>query len=333
MDTNPFEEPDSAPELLDERSDNIRDKSGEFWQDKPPKGFSPPSDTGRSRAVSGSSASRRSSSRKKKRKKPGAVLTAVLVMTAICIAASFILYFFVFRVTKIIVVGNEILTDSEIREFSGIKIGDSILTLSEEETAKNIANRAGSAGKAALKRGDIPYEYYLQFRYLEKEMPGTVTIAVRERVPCCWTRLYGITYLMDKHRMVLYESEDEISFPQLVEVQGLDVRSGNQAGQTMKLRSTAQENAFLELFIEMKVLSCSEQIREADLSDPANIFLKTTDGFTVSLGDATRIHAKLRSMLMVMEAVNEMVRTEQANPGGTINVVVPETPYYSPPSV
>ena len=33
LDTNPFEEPDNAPELLEQRSDNLRDKSGEFWQE------------------------------------------------------------------------------------------------------------------------------------------------------------------------------------------------------------------------------------------------------------------------------------------------------------
>ena len=323
IDSNPFEEPDNAPELLEERSDNLRDKSGEFWQEKPPEGYTPPAG-GRKR--------RTSAAKKKKRKKPGTVTTAALILVGMAMLASIILYFFVFRVTKIVVVGNQILTVSEIISFSGIKKGDSILTLSEEETAKNIANKAGTAGKIALDKGEYPYEYYLQFRYLEKEMPGTVTIAVKERVPCCWTRLYGITYLMDKHRMVLYESEDEIAFPELVEVQGLDVRSGNRAGQTLQLRSAAQEEVFLELFVEMRVLNCTDRIGEADLRDTGNILLKTKDGYTVSLGDGSRIHAKLRSMLAVCDAVNDMVQSGQAKPGGTINVITPESPYYSPPA-
>ena len=34
QDTNPFEEPDEAPELLELRSDNVRQKSGDFWQEQ-----------------------------------------------------------------------------------------------------------------------------------------------------------------------------------------------------------------------------------------------------------------------------------------------------------
>lgn len=261
-------------------------------------------------------------------------MTAALILTGLALVACVILYFFVFRVTKIIVVGNETLTAKEIISFSGIKKGDSILTLSEEDVAKSIASKAGSAGKATLDRGGYPYQYQLQFRYIEKEMPGTVVISVRERTPCCWTKLYGITYVMDKHRMVLYESEKEITgIENLVEVQGLDVRSGNQAGQTILLRSTSQESAFYDLFLEMKVLECADKIAEADLSDPTKILLRTVDGYTVSMGDNSRIHAKLRSMLAVRDAVNAMVQAGQTKGGGTITVVTPETPYYSPPSV
>ena len=323
LDTNPFEEPDNAPELLEQRSDNLRDKSGEFWQEKPPEGYKPPSGNSHHHRNNG----------KKKRKKPGTVMTAAMILTGVALAASLILYFFIFRVTKIVVIGNEILTTSEIIRYSGIKKGDSILRVSEEETARNIAANAASAGAVSLRNNRHPYEYYLQFRYLEKEMPGTVVIAVKERVPCCWTKLYGITYLMDKHRMVLFESEDEISFPELVQVQGLNVLDGNRAGQVIRLRSAAQEKAFLDLFVEMRVLNCSGDIAEADLNDPDNILLKTRDGYTVSMGNGNRIHAKLRSMLAVREALNGMIQSGQAKPGGTINVITPESPYYSPPSV
>ena len=326
LNDNPFEEPDDAPELLEQRSESLRDKSGDFWQDQPSKGYQTPADKKGRRS--------QSSPKKKKRKKPGAVMTAALILTGLAMIACAVLYFFVFRVTKIIVVGNEELSAREIIEFSGIKKGDSILWISEEEVARNIASKAGTAGKVTLDKGEYPYQYSLQFRYIEKEMPGTIVISVKERTPCCWTKLYGITYVMDKHRMVLYEDEKEITgIENLVEVQGLDVRSGNQAGQTILLRSAAQENAFYELFLEMKVLNCESKIAEADLSDPSKILLKTSEGYTVSMGDSSRIHAKLRSMLAVRDAVNAMVQAGQTQGGGTITVVTPETPYYSPPSV
>ena len=52
-----------------------------------------------------------------------------------------------------------------------------------------------------------------------------------------------------------------------------------------------------------------------------------TAAFTVALGDSTSVHAKLRSMLLVMDKLTEMGYTT-----GSINVSNPEAPSYSPSS-
>ena len=89
-----------------------------------------------------------------------------------------------------------------------------------------------------------------------------------------------------------------------------------------------------DAFMEMKVLGCTERILEADLSNPDSILLLTTldtdnrtAAFTVALGDSTSVHAKLRSMLLVMDKLTEMGYTT-----GSINVSNPEAPSYSPSS-
>ena len=92
--------------------------------------------------------------------------------------------------------------------------------------------------------------------------------------------------------------------------------------------SAEQETIFRDLFMEMKVLGCTGMISEADLSNPQSILLTTRNpAFTVSIGDSSVLHAKLRSMLLVREKLLEMGKT-----GGSITVANPETPSYSPSS-
>ncbi len=317
--TNPFEEPEDAPELLEERSTNVRDRSGDFWTDQQTTGYQ--FSTGDLKKNTGRDAGRT-------RGDGEAVISLRVVgfLLLLVVTAALVMFFGVFRIREIRVVGNSVISASDVIRFSGIRKGASILTLSEEQTERNLNS---GAAKAAVSTGNYNY-YRLQFRYLEKEMPGTVTIAVREREACCWCTWGGIIYVMDKYGMVLYETEnlDMRNVIELVEVKGLTIRSGAQAGQTIVLSSAAQEILFRDLFMEMKIIGCTNLIREADLSNTSSVLLTTRDpSYTVSLGNSDTLHAKLRSMLLVREKLMEIGKT-----AGSINVSNPETPFYSPSS-
>ena len=192
---------------------------------------------------------------------------------------------------------------------SGIRQGDFILTLNE----KNIEQR-------------ILSDYRLQFRYMARQMPGRVILSVREREACCWLNYCGIIYVMDKDRMVLYESENPAEQPaNLVEIKGLTVRSNTVAGQYINLGNEVQQSILSELFLEMKVLGCTADVKEANINSTDSILLETRDGYTVSLGGRENLHAKLRSMILVRNELNRMEYT-----GGTINVINPESPIFTP---
>jgi hypothetical protein len=131
---------------------------------------------------------------------------------------------------------------------------------------------------------------------------------------------------MDKNRMVMREEENPTYRPEgLVEVKGLDVRSNTMVGQEIVLGNEKQQEILSSLFLHMKVLGCTAEIKEADMSNTDSILLETRDGYTVSLGDMSDLHAKLRSMLLVREELHNLQKT-----GGTINVSKPETPIYAP---
>lgn len=301
LNTNPFDEPEDAPELREFRSENVTQHVGDFWN-APEQQYQ---HTAASRKT-GEGENRKKNAKKGKRAR--AVRAAVIA--AVALAAVFlVLRFAVFSVKEIVVTGNSGVSAEEVIRVSGIRRGDAILTLNE----KNVEER-------------ILSDYRLQFRYLAKELPGTVVLSVREREPCCWLTYCGIMYVMDKNRMVLYESENPADQPNnLVEIKGLEVRSNTVVGQYLNLGSEIQQSIFSELFLEMKVQSCVGQIKEADISNPDSILLATRDGYTVGLGDRNNLHAKIRSLLLVQEQLKQDGFT-----GGTINVTNPETPIFTP---
>ncbi len=297
-DLNPFDEPEDAPELREERSESLNNREGAFWSSGNTTGY----------RYGGNAAAPAPTAPKKPAKKRSPWVY-VLFALASGVVIWVLTWYVIFNVRNIRIEGNQKFTDEEIISLSGIRKGQPLLGLNAEDISRNIESTV-----------------YLRFRYLEKELPDTVILSVREREACCWMTWCGIFYTMDKERMVLFETEEEGVRPSnLVRVDGLRIRSGCMVGQTLMLESAEQQSVFTNLFLEMKVLGCTEDIAEADLSNLSSLLLTTRDGFTVRLGDANNLHAKLRSMLLTRD---ELVR--RGYNGGIINVVNLENPIFSP---
>ncbi len=306
-DVNPFDEPEDAPELRDSRSENVNQHMGEFWNRENTGYQYTGAKPGAPNMPAGSTPAKNRKARKEISFSAVMKLTGVFLL--LLAATWLVLRFAVFTVRDIRIVGNSAVPADEVIRQSGIRLGDSMLSLKEEDVQRRLEEN-----------------YYLRFRYLEKNFPSTVVLSVRERELCCWLTYSGILYCMDKDRMVMYETEDLTERPaELVEVKGLNIRSGCRVGQTMVLTARLQETIYSELFLEMKVLGCTAQIEEADLSNPDSLLLVMRNGYTVSLGDSTNIHAKLRAALLVAQELQNMDMQ-----GGTINVNNPESPVYSP---
>ena len=312
---NPFDEPEDAPELREQRSENLNNHQGEFWSRQTGgyqfSGAVPAQETAgrkkRSSVGDGAAAGKKESPARRAFHKPLLAAATVLLFAAAIWA---FLYFGVFTVREIQVRGNSRVSEEEIIRLSGIRKGTPLLAVNSDQVSRGLSGNA-----------------YLRFRYLERQFPGTIRITVKEREACCWMTWCGIFYTMDKQRVVLFETEKQDVRPaDLVRVDGLRIRSGCMVGQTLSLEMPEQQELFSNLFLEMKVLNCTEIIEEADLGNPYSVLLTTRDGFTVSMGDASDLHAKLRSMLLTRQ---ELIRRGYS--GGIINVTNPVSPVYSPP--
>lgn len=301
LNNNPFDEPEDSPELVESRSQNVTEREGPFWQE-PSKGYTSQQTSGGRQEAGGRKKTEQGTGR-------GRVLRWGVGAVLLIVAVVLILRFAVFSVKEILVTGNDRMSAEEIIRISGVRRGDNILSINE----KNVEERIAS-------------DYRLQFRYMVCDLPSTVVLSIREREPCCWLTYCGIMYVMDKNRMVLRESEDPADQPEdLVEIKGLEVRSNTLVGQYINLGSETQQSIFTELFLEMKVLGCVDRIKEADIRDTNSILLVTKTGYTAGLGSRENLHAKLRSLLLIEDELQQMGRF-----GGTINLSNPEAPIYTP---
>ena len=96
-------------------------------------------------------------------------------------------------------------------------------------------------------------------------------------------------------------------------------------GQVLSLNDAQQMQIFTEILVELKVMSALNRVKELDLSNMDNLFIVSTDGFTVRLGTAENLHAKLRSMLLTLDHLQR-----EGYEGGTVDVSAPVNPTYTP---
>lgn len=300
----PFDEPEDSPELREARSEKLTNRSGDFWRTQT-SGYQFGQSAEKSETAQSPEKPReKGKGSAKKRYRILGVLAGGLALWAV-------LHFLVFTVRIISVQGNRQIPAAEVIRLSELRQGMPIFSLDTEKIERGIEGNP-----------------LLKYRYLEKKLPSTVILRVQEREPCCWMTSNGILYTMDKQRTVLTESEKLEKVPDdLVRVDGLNIRSGTLVGQTLTLETMEQQEVFSTLFLEMKVLGCTDLVLEADLSNLNSLLMTTRDGFTVALGSSEKIHAKLRSMLLTREEL-----LSRGYVGGVINVSLPATPIYSPPT-
>lgn len=79
--------------------------------------------------------------------------------------------------------------------------------------------------------------------------------------------------------------------------------------------------------MELKAMGMEKEISTLYLTDPESIYLGTSSGFSVRMGTSERIHAKLRSLQLVLDRL-----VAEGFPKGTIDVSIPEVPTYIPTS-
>lgn len=313
---SPFEEPEQAPELRANRSENLYTRDEPFWNrvvDVPQSGreasrdpnyWNHPDVMDTDRLLHVDSDTRM----QKVRKFFGAGATKkILLIAAIVVAVAVILYSALFQVRTITVLGNSAITAEEVIRLSGLRIGQSSMTIDDEAVMRKVEGNR-----------------YLRCTLVDVQW-DSVIIHVRERVPAAWINHNGMVVLLDNRGFVLEESlTDYAGDAGLVKVIGLDVRRCA-LGQTISLETSTQLETYTQILVELKAMKGLELLSELDMSSMDSIYLATRDGFYVRLGSEDSIHEKLRAFMITREEVIGMGYST-----GTIDVTDPGRPTYSP---
>lgn len=167
---------------------------------------------------------------------------------------------------------------------------------------------------------------YLMFLSMEKIFPNQVILTVRERVPVARVQEMSADYYLDAEGMVLERGSVSAQVQDsVVMVTGLKPKE-LRLGQIMTTATADHKTAYLTLFSELLQQNWLSQVSELNLSDPANLYLMTRDGYFVRLGDVTDMRAKIGTVRAVVAKLREMGETE-----GILEAGVPGEAIYSPP--
>ena len=313
---NPFEEPEQAPELREKRSENLYSRDEPFWErvvDAPDASgdfrrdvnyWNHPDvmDTDRLLHVDNDTALQ----------KVGKFLGSdavkkVIGIVAVVVLIAIALFGTVFRVHAIHVSGNTTVADEAIIRLSGLKVGQSSMTIDDEEVMRKIESNR-----------------YLRCTLVDVQW-NAVTLHVKERVPAVYINHNGMIVTLDNRGFVLEESlASETGYESLVKVSGMNVRRCA-LGQQVALQSANQLEAYTQILVELKAMKGIDLLRELDMSSMDSIYLTTRDDFFVRLGSEDDLHAKLRAFLITREKVLQMGYAK-----GTIDVTDPGRPTYLP---
>ena len=239
--------------------------------------------------------------------KPG--VKAAFVCLAVILVAVVVLFGGLFRIRSITVVAEGGMTNAQEEEairWSGVEEGMSYFSVTEKKV------------RAAMEQNR-----YLICRGIEKFAPGTVVLYVQHRYARANVHVLGVTYLLDENGMVLemLPGSMDDSLPVVTGMQTRDV----EVGKTIVAGSEEQLDAYRAVIGELVSQGWVEQVAELKVSDPDSLYMLTEKGYTVHLGNAENLRAKIGTVRAVEEKLQQMGHKD-----GVIEASVPAVATYTP---
>lgn len=314
---SPFEEPDQAPELRADRSENLYSRDKPFWdtvvdvKQHPAENIKRDANYWNHPDVMDTDhflyVNSETKLQKLRRFLGSGAVKKFIAIFAVIVVVAVVLYSTIFQVRTITVTGNTTIPEREIIRLSGLKEGQSSMTIDDEAVMRKVESNR-----------------YLRCTLVDVQW-DSVTIHVKERVPAVYINHNGMVVVMDNRGFVLEELlGGNTSYDHLVEVIGLDVRR-SALGQQIMLNSNVQLETYTQILVELKAMKGLELLDELDMTSMDSIYLATNDDFYVRLGSEDGIHEKLRAFMITRDEVIGM-----GYASGTIDVTDPGRPTFSP---
>lgn len=243
-------------------------------------------------------AKRRHSNRRRRRGSFG-FLYKLLSILVISVAIVLALTLF-FRVDSIEVSGQQRYTDDEVRDASGIQLGDNLILLNKYDAAGSIVD-------------SLPY---IEDTRINRKLPSTLIIEVTE----CGTPLAviqdGYTWLISSRGKIV-DQMDIAAAADFAVVSGCQLLSPS-IGTKVALATdfSTQQSSLLELLAALEKAGMMDQVDGIRLDDLSAIYMDYDGRFTVKMPYSADYIQKMKILQMALES--EYV---QDNMTGTFNMM------------
>ena len=187
-----------------------------------------------------------------------------------------------FKITDIVVEGNNLYTDEEVVEASGLALGDNLLAVSRGTVAGRI-------------QASLPYVEDVQ---VGRTLPGTVTVTVRESdAVYAVYAANGTVWLVNSSGKLLEQaSPGASSYPWLV---GVTVQTP-QAGDQAVCAETEALDAALTVIQLLEATDYLPKIVEIDVTKPYDIILRYESLYEIHLGGVDQMEYKMRYLTAIL---------------------------------
>ena len=227
--------------------------------------------------------------RYKKRKKAASQVMTMAVVVVTVLAVLFVLASSqVFKVRNVLVVGNRNLHKEEVIAQSGVQIGDNLFSLSDAELKKRLEKNR-----------------YIEYVGHEFDYRGTLTLRINERLGMGVVNALGLYYVLDASGMVLECAGS--TFPDTVagpKISGFSMDDNTRVvvGDRLPVRDSGQLESMKRVLTTLDSVGLLGRIAQLDVKNLDNLYLMTTDGAKIVLGDDSDLaHTGFRTFLGVMD--------------------------------
>ena len=185
----------------------------------------------------------------------------------------------VFIVRDVMVVGNRNLLREEVVTQSGVEIGDNMLALT------------------SLKLKDaLEQNRYIEYVGHEFDYLGTLTLRINERMGRAVVYDLGYYYVLDERGMVLECAGS--GYPTGVagpKVTGFVIEPNSRVavGETLPVHDKGQLEIMERVLKQLDATSLLARASEVSVKNAENIYVLTSDGAKIVLGDTASLHTKL----------------------------------------
>ena len=203
--------------------------------------------------------------RSKKRKKAARQTMAMSILVIGVLAVLIVLAFSqVFVVRDVMVVGNRNLLREEVVTQSGVKIGDNLLSLSDQSL-----------------RQALEQNRYIQYQGHQFDYRGTLTLRIEERLGMAVVYDLGYYYVLDEEGMVL-ECAGSAYPPDVAgpKVTGFSLSPNSRitVGETLPVNDKGQLEAMKAVLAELESANLLGRASELSIKNTDNIYILTAEG-------------------------------------------------------